>query len=274
MARKVFNALLRLERSMNILTTWAALALAVALPALAESTFDERLQAVYREYSESEGKQSIEQWVRLDAELREVTRSIHDEMVRIRTIASAEYFKDAYAGIGLYIGHQSGVIEYAGVLLEKAHQQDPNSHLRSHTLFSTVAPRKVLGEHYGMPDLNAAFRYIAEFPEGPFSSQTLEVIATCYDDFYKSLRKFMTEKIYEDDVHMKCFKPFMTAQPYEQQLIQVQVLALQFYERALKTTGDDALQAASVTQKLDNFKTMLGAEDKHRFEAWYWCSDC
>lgn len=256
-------------------TLWIfSILLSSAGSALAESTFDERLQAVYREYTAMEDNQRIEQLVRLDAELREVTRGIHEEMVRTRRIASAEYFQEAYTEIGLYIGHWSGIIEYTGVLLVKAHQQDPHSPLRSHTLFSTVAPRKVVGEHSGMPDLNAAFRYVAEFPEGPFSAQTLEVIATCYDDFYKSLRKFMTKKIYEDDVHMGCFKPFMTAQPYEEQLVQVQVLALQFYERAVKAAGDDVRQSAAISEKLEKFKTMLDAEDKSEFEVWYWCGDC
>jgi hypothetical protein len=259
---------------MNKLNTLIALTMTLTLPVLAESTFDERLQVVYRDYTAMKDEQSIEQLVRLDAELREVTSGIHEETVRTRTTPSAEYFKEEYAGIGLYIGHYSGVIEYSGALLEKAHQQDPNSSLRSHTLFSTVAPRKVVGEHDGMPDLNAAFRYVAEFPEGPFSSQTFEVIATCYDDFYKSLRKFMTKKIYEDDIHMGCFKPFMTAQPYEEQLVQVQVLALQFYDRAVKSASADARQSASVSQKMEKFKTMLGAEDKSEFEVWYWCSDC
>ena len=33
-------------------------------------------------------------------------------------------------------------------------------------------------------------------------------------------------------------------------------------------------QATTVEQYFENHLKMLGAADKHRFERWYWCSDC
>jgi len=233
-----------------------------------------RIEAAFAQYSALTDEEAIEQLIKVDAVLRDVAAATREAAFRDRSISTNDSYRDEYGAMGLYIGHQSGFVQYSGALLVKAHNLDPNSPFRAHTLFAVIRSSDPAREPHGMPDLNAAFQYAAEFPDGPFISETYEIIATVYDDFYKSLRKFMSEKIYDEDTHMACFKPYMTAQPYDQQLHQAQVLALQFYEKALQLSEDDDRQTAAITKKFDTFRKMLAAAGKHTYEVWYWCSDC
>ncbi|MBX3179171.1 MAG: hypothetical protein KF886_17585 [Candidatus Hydrogenedentes bacterium] len=239
-----------------------------------DSGYARELEHIYSEYVQLGSPPEIAALVRLDRLLRDITARIAEDVRANRSLESNSAYREAFRDMGLYIGHWSGYMQYSGALLARAHRQDPNSRLRPHTLYAAISSSDPAREPHGMPDMNAAFQYAAEFPNGPFIAQTYEVIATFHDDLYKALRKFMAEKIYDDDVYMACFRQYMTDQPYENQRVQAQVLAHHFYEKALLASGENADLSESITRKLENFREMLGAADQHRYEVWYWCSAC
>ncbi len=239
-------------------------------PVPQDNEYAEKLQAIGTEYAQLGASPNITTLLRLDQKLRDLVPALSEiEMSR-----GIFFYRDEYRTMGLIPNHWSGTLEYDGTLLKIAHKLNPNSPQRNRTLFSTVARSDSPDKYNGMPNINAAYQYISEFPEGPFAADTFETLATFYDDFYKVLRRFVVEDPKDDDFFFLCFKPYLTEQSYGDQLIQVRALGLHFYECALKYAENNERTVSRVKEKRDRFRKMFDATDVYKFSWWYWCSDC
>tara|TARA_R110001592_G_scaffold27291_2_gene101042 strand:+ start:540 stop:1322 length:783 start_codon:yes stop_codon:yes gene_type:complete len=234
-----------------------------------EDDLASRLSKLHFDFNNREHPIDVAVLVRMDQELRDLVPSINeaDESLVVG------YLLDEYEQLGLNINHWAPVMQYSGLLLSYAHAQDPNSPFRNRTLFSAIAssssPRS---EFSGMPNIDIAYQYIVEFPDGPFIGDVYEILATFYDDFYKTFRKYRGPVSGDD--FFECFEPYLTKQPYRDQRIQTEVLAIHFYESALQAFRGDERRSSKAGETYARFKEILEVSDSKYLTWWYWCIPC
>jgi hypothetical protein len=91
------------------------------------------------------------------------------------------------AALKIEVGHYSSRFVYPGTLLGEAHRVDPNSNLRSTTLFATVERFGDTTRFQGLPDFEAAKAYLGEFPAGHFAADAAFILASGYNDAWNAL---------------------------------------------------------------------------------------
>lgn len=179
-----------LMTGLMLLAGFSALAHADETPASAQCIPDqERVRAsldhIYREYLALGKSASVAQLVTLDTRLRKLLS------VRTMCVASDEegWERSSDAAIGVSIEHYSGMFQYSGDLLLAAHRLNPNTPLRSSTLYAMVEPHAGDPDAWtGVPNFSAARAYLKEFPSGPFAADAALGLATGYAQAYSALR--------------------------------------------------------------------------------------
>lgn len=236
--------------------------LSSAASALAESTFDDRLQAIHAEYEQLGNPPDIATLVKLDRDLRMLVPVIAESE---RSNGGRIHFREKFRVLGLEANHWSGYLEYNGAPLKRAHELDPNSPHRSSTLYSSI---EIDYTRSGLPGIDNAHRYILEFPDGPFISEVNEILATFYDDLYKLLRGKVRDEHTGFELDFEsCYAVYFNALSFEMQMVQAQALADLFYGKALATLEKDSPRS----QKL---LTQQEALRNGTTKVWYWCSPC
>ena len=223
-----------------------------------------RLQAIYTQHAQLGTLPGIEDLVKLDRKLRELIPAVS---ARERSeIGKSEdrfsYFREEYALIGIEQNHWSGSLEYNGALLKHAHKIDPNSPFRNSTLFSNI---EIGYDRNSLPGIADAYRYILEFPDGPFVGDVYEILATFYDDLYKSIRqKALSRDPNSPGEYDDCYKAYYSTLPPDIQMVQAQALADLFYGKALEKLDKESLKAQELKSQREMLRSSKGGN-------WYWC---
>lgn len=233
----------------------------------ADDEYAVKLQAIHTQHAELGSSPGIEDLVKLDRKLRELIPEVaareRSEIGRSKDRFS--YFREEYASLGIEQNHWSGSLEYNGALLKQAHKIDPNSPFRNSTLFSNI---EIGYERNGLPGIADAHRYILEFPDGPFVGAVYEILATFYDDLYKSIRKKALSRDPDSPgEYEECFKAFYSTLPFDTQMVQAQSLADHFYGQALEHLVGESPKKQELKSQREVLRSGTGEE-------WYWCWDC
>jgi len=194
-----------------------------------ESTLNQlllQLEAVQKE-------RTVENYVRLDSSLRAFVADMH----RTLPYRQAQFWKDQYSQLGLFIGHYSDEFGYSEKFLVDAHSLDPTSPFRQYTLYSTVMGVRTFHGLGEMPQLDSAFQYVREFPTGPFSKNVYLIIAGFYKDLYMVLRD---GKEGSAQYKYECFESYIDKSRIGEQRDRTQALAISYYEKVLKMDPTNA----------------------------------
>lgn len=249
--------------SQNLSVLFMAYAILVTA-APTDDDFAVKLKAIYTEHAQLGSSPGIEDLVKLDRKLRELIPVV---AARERSeIGTSEdrfsYFREEYALIGIEQNHWSGSLEYNGALLKHAHKIDPNSPFRNSTLFSNI---EIGYERNSLPGIADAYRYILEFPDGPFVGDVYEILATFYDDLYKSIRqKALSRDQNSPGEYEDCYKAYYSTLPPDIQMVQAQALADLFYGKALEKLDKESHRAQELKSQWEMLRSSKGRN-------WYWC---
>ena len=226
-----------------------------------DDEYARKLEAISIAYAQMSSTPDIGTLVKLDQELRELVRAIS----KIETAKGTSYFRREYEPLGLERNHWGGNLEYNGALLKQAHRLNPDSPFRGSTLFSAI---EIGYSRSGLPGIENAHRYVTEFPDGPFIGDVYEILATFYDDLYKSARGELTKST--DDNHedyRECYAPYFSQLPFEIQMVQAQALSVLFYDKAIAAFAGNA-------QKTEQLTSHRNAVRDGTTQGWFWCSAC
>ncbi len=124
---------------------------------------------------------AIEALVNLDLKLRKFLREI------VTQPDQSNYWKSDYAKLDLEIGHFSDSFEYSGALLDKAYKLNPQSKFRKYTLFSGINTDKYCWVE-NPRNLESAFQYLKEFPNGPFVADVYMALGGFYWSLYNYIQ--------------------------------------------------------------------------------------
>lgn len=233
----------------------------VCVSAAAE-TYQQRLDRILVEYQALPKTSDVSRLVALDRQLDSLAKEIQKND---RSGASAKIWKKEYEAIGVYVGHYSDQIGYSGKLLVEAHAINPNSPYREYTLFTTLLGEGTFHGLGEMPNIEAAKKYIREFPKGPFAAKTYAIIGSFYDDLSKVIMGQIEDSKNNKDYKYDCFSKYLTNEPYQTQLKMARALAIENLEKSLAMTTE-VEQREHLRQELQDIK------DGDLY-SWYWCAD-
>jgi hypothetical protein len=238
--------------------------MATALQPIAhgQDVVDATLARVYSEYVAARTRSDIARLVQIDQELRRIFPAYHDDgyvAPNGRHYIEATYLRPGYEALGLSGAvFEPDVLTYSGKVLREAHTINSRSAYRRYTLYSTVFPdAKDAGP---FPDFDAARAYVREFPQGPFAADAYLELGHFRDDLFKVIRGILANDV--PDYKQDCFAPYLTKQPYRDQLRAAQNSGVANYRRvlALRPTDQRAREG-------------LAELSKGTSEEWSFCPD-
>ncbi len=223
-------------------------------PALGADRYEDRLKNTLIEYRALPNTQDVKRLVELHLEL-----SALEKEMRKAQKDGASYWRKDYEDIGLYIEHYSGTLAYSGKLLKEAHKRNPDSPYRKYTLFATIPLEQTARDF-----VSQAESYLNEFPNGPYAENVYAMLGYFYDDLGKTLRQIVEEGEHKGGLEYECFAPYITSEPYENQM-----------RRAFSLAGTNLENAIAANPSSE--------ENKHRAEyvaiiksgksnTWHWCT--
>ena len=215
------------------------------------------LARIYKEYLALRTAPTVAGLVRLDRQLRDLMPGYRWGS---RRLVSAAYLDPRYADLGvarlMFDGDNLG---YSGKLLAEAHSLNPQSPLRSHTMFSAIFSPG--GESSNtVPSRDRAAEYVREFPAGPFIVEALAILAHFYDDLFKVIR--LEETGSRVGYKYDCFAPHLTSQPLPDQRRAAQEAGVRAYERLIV-----------LHPEISAIKDELSALRNGTTRAWHFCAD-
>jgi hypothetical protein len=225
-------------------------------------TYQQHLDRILKEYIALPQSRDVRRLVELDRELAALAEQIQKND---RSGESAKIWRKDYESIGVYVGHYSDQIGYSGKLLVEAHAINPNSPYREYTLFTTLLGEGTFHGLGEMPNIEAARKYIQEFPRGPFAAKTYAIIGSFYDDLAKVIKEQIEDAENNKDYKYDCFSKYLTKEPYKAQLEKARSYAIENLEKAIALTEDGEHKDA-LRQELMDVK-------KGESNGWYWCAD-
>ena len=230
--------------------------------ALGADTYEERLNQILVEYRALPNTRDVKRLVELDRELKALVKEIQETH---KDGTSKRYWRKDYDDIGLYVGHYSDALGYSGKLLVEAHKRNPNSPYRKYTLFTTILGESTFHGLGAMPNINQAELYLKEFPHGPYAENTYSILGYFYDDLSKVLKRFVEDNKYKEDYKYDCFAPYITKDPYQEQMRRALSLAISNLEKAI---------AVNPSSEQNRYRREVLASIKSgKSHGWYWCAD-
>lgn len=227
-------------------------------------SFADGLDRIHKEYSALPESEDVSRLVQLDEQLHETVQSI---VITVGWQESQRYWIQEYSQIGVYVGHFSEQLEYSGKLLAEAHKRNPHSPYRKFTLLSAILGDSMWNGE--IPDIETAYLYLKEFPDGPHIARVYEILATFYDDLYKVLWRLVRDERDKEDGVYEDMRSFISDRPCEEQLIQAQTLGVIFYEKAI------AFWPQNDSKRLDALREWcLRLKMGEEMNPWFWASDC
>jgi hypothetical protein len=226
----------------------------------AAEPYRETLDRMLDEYRRLPQTQDVRRLVEMDRELDAVVEKIRTAHGR----DSARFWRKDYEAIGLYVGYYSEALGYSGKLLVEAHRRNPNSPYRGYTLFTTIVGERTAHGLGVMPNLDQAYTYLEEFPDGPYAEHTYEILGFFYDDLFKVL-KGLVGNADERDYKYDCFAPYITNGPYDAQMRSAGSAAI----RHLKT----AIGLNPRSERNEYRHEVLRSIQSGHSQEWHWCAD-
>ncbi|MCE5272840.1 hypothetical protein LLH00_16295 [bacterium] len=166
---------------------------------------------------------------------------------------------DKVGDLGMDVGHYSDAIDYGGYLLRVADSLDSHSPLRNYTLYAEIWAETGEDAWWGAPDIDLAYQYEREFPQGPFIEQVLEMIGNCNTDLYHHL---VCEKKGDDDYH-DCTPSSCPDQPLDVQIAAARQEALKYWQR---------LKVRYPSRRAE-FNEEIGSLTEDAVSSWHYCAD-
>lgn len=240
-----------------------SLILAGATQASFSMTHAERLDAALREYRVIRRAPDVGLLVAFDQKL---TRLVEQIQASDKEGISGKLWKPEYEAIGLYVGHYSDQLGYSGKFLLQAHRLDPQSPLRDRTLFATIVGEGNFSELARMPDIQRAYQYLREFPNGPYAGATYAILGTFYSDLYKVIRTLRKDPIKGRDYKYECFAPYIKDDGLEAQARVARNRAADYLARAIAASPKGP-RAPFLHEELE---AMRGSAEP---TGWSWCTD-
>jgi len=201
----------------------------------AADIIENNLDKLYSEYKEPLTNPNITNLVHLDTNIRKFISQL--PKYRGKNVWSdTKYWKKKYSDLGLSIGHYSDRFGYSGKFLFQAHKIDPNSKNREYTLYSEVITETSHGLGQ-MPNIKSAYQYTKEFPNGPFISKVLLIIANFHKDLFMVIRNNDNRKI---NYKFDCFKPYIEKAPHSEQMKRNKKIAITYYLKVLKINSENS----------------------------------
>ena len=222
-----------------------------------QKRFKDGLAAIYRDFTKAGSPKSIAILVKLDRRIRTLLNSRPSYWP---CGDDSAIYAQGWKTMGVELGYWV-TLTYSGLLLDQAHAQDPHSPFRDSTLFSTVIHWDKFGLGI-MPNIEAAFQYLSEFPTGPFAQHTHLILAGFYKDLFMVLRDFKAEGPDEEDYKYGCYQRYITDEPIDKQRQEAKRSALEHYDSVLLI--DPSNDWAAGLRK--------GVEDES-VEGWSFCAD-
>ncbi len=216
----------KVATSIRTVGTAAGIAMLLMAAPAAANEMDEkkceiqpRLNEIYAEYAQLEANPPVSALVKLDGELREILPDPNPDNFPWSPFSC---WKPEFEEIGVVQGHFCQCTRYHGTLLARAHSIEPNSALRSYTLYS-----------------EGARRYLKEFTEGPFASSAHRTIGGFYSDLFLFIRDEVAgdQKSYKQD----CFVEFIDERPAAEQLSEAQRKAVFHFSEAARLDPTDKI---------------------------------
>ena len=227
----------------------------------AQDVVDATLARLYSQYLRARVDHDIARLVEIDRELRKIFPGhVPDGYVAPngRGYIEAKYLRPGYEALGLSGAvFEPDVLTYSGMVLSEAHRINPRSAYRRYTIYATVFS---VGRDSDFPDFAAARAYLREFPRGPFAADAYLELAYFRDDLFKVLRGMLANDV--PDYKQDCFAPYLTKQPYRNQLRAAQASGVANYKRALALRPMDQ-RARQGLAELSNGTT----------DGWAYCPD-
>lgn len=230
--------------------------------ALSADKYEERLNQILIAYQALPNTQDVKRLVELDRGLEALVKEIRETH---KKGASRKYWRKDYDDIGLYVGHYSDALGYSGKLLVEAHKRNPNSPYRKYTLFTTILGEGTFHGLGQMPDITQAELYLKEFPDGPYAGNVYATLGYFYHDLSKVLKRFEENNKYKEDYKYDCFAPYITKEPYQDQIRRAFSLAVTNLENAI-AVNPSSEQNTYRRQVLTSIKS-------GESYGWHWCAD-
>lgn len=225
--------------------------------------YEQRFNQILDEYRAIPHSTDVKRLVDLHYELDALVKEVQPPEAEWG--ASRKYWRKELLEVGLYIGHYTDELGYSGKLLVEAHKINPHSPYRSHTLFTTILGSTTSHGLGVMPDLNQAELYLDEFGDGPYVGEVYAIFGYFYDDLAKSLIILIEEGERGLDYKSDCFWPYITKEPYPEQLRRAEALTIDYLSKAI---------AISRPEKADKYKLIISDVRKgESFRGWHWCAD-
>jgi hypothetical protein len=210
------------------------------------------LIAAYQLYQTEKSPKSIKLLVDVDRKIRTLLKA---RPTYRPCKDDKDIYDPAWKEMGVHLGYWVDLV-YTGDLLYRAHQRNPYSPLRKHTLFSTIMGIKEPNLLGLMPNIKAAHRYVKEFPRGPFIEEAHWLIAGFYKDLYMVLRDSLQDYKYD------CFKPYINQSATALQARRAREKASANYQTILKLNPANADAAQ-----------LLSEVQRGTVKAWSFCAD-
>lgn len=198
-----------------------------------QSWVDSSLSHLIDLYRQTQQHKTVEGLVRLDSTVKAFVDTV-DKAFPGRS--PSHFDPDRYKQLGLFIDHYTDEIGYTEEFLVEAHSLNPNSPLRSLTLYSTILGVRTFHGLGEMPNVDSALAYVKEFPQGPYAGGVCLLLGDFYKDLFMVLRDFKDE---HGSYKYDCFQSYIDNSPIEVQRSRVQKLALYYYDEALKLDSKD-----------------------------------
>jgi len=203
---------------------------------------EDSLKQIYAEFEQISKNPTQTTLLELDTRIRKLILTIQ-ELRNERPYGDLEFWKPKYEKLGLSVGRYESWFYYSGKILGQAHKLGPTSKFRNYTLFSEVErSSEIAGEDYidpeELPNIEAAYKYSREFPNGPFAKDVYEIIADFHKDLYMIIRDYSI-KNFEPDYKYDCYKQYIEHSPYSEQLERNKRIAIKYYSKVLKIEKND-----------------------------------
>ena len=116
----------------------------------------------------------------------------------------------------------------------EAHQLNPHSKYRSYTLYTEIYGKSA---DHNFPDVDTAILYLKEFPNGPYATDVIGILAGFYHDLYAALRNIKEEPNIENRSETySCFDDYIAQHPKDANIEGARKLGILYFEKVLAAT--------------------------------------
>ena len=241
----------------------------INISSFSEGIIKKELEKCYSFYETVENDLSIKNLVLLDSTLKKFINNLdsYEEIERAEgTIADYDikYWEDKYRKIGIERAYSGPSLYYSNKFLADAYKIDPNSRYRKYTYFSTIFG---IGDPSGlgmMPNVKEAYKYLKDFPDGPYIDEVYLILARFHTDLFMVVRSLNNSEKDILDYKYDCYESYIENKPYAVQMKDNQRIAVKFLREFLKIHSNHQFRYP---------KNWLEDLENGTIDCWSYCSD-